>query len=517
MKITILSTSDVHGYLYPTDYQQADSTVSYGLFRLATAMNTIRQQASNDEWVIAIENGDLIQGSPQTMYTNKSGAPYRERYAKIINQLKYDCGILGNHEFNYGFDYLHDCLAKRHYPILGANLVDQHDTPVIDGPYTLLKRDGVNVAILGLTTAYVPHWETSGNLKNWQFKSALETAKYWVPRLRDLADVVVVDYHGGFEGDLETGHVDVSKQTGENEGDEILKQVPGIDVLVTGHQHRQLAQVAQNVAITQPGERGRFMGQATLELDQHHHVINRQARLINAADFEPNETLLTSNQDWQQATEKWLDQPAGQLNKAMPIESPLQARLNGHPYINLINRIQSDATGVDISATSLFNDQVQGFQEIVTRRQIVNSYVYPNTLAVVAITGAQLKAAIEQSVNYFTVENDQITVAQDYLVPKVQHFNYDMYSGVEYRCQISRPRGQRLLSLTYHGQPVADDDQLKVVLNRYRAGGGGDYRMFSPAEIVSEVTVDMTELIMQYFAKHDEIKVDARHNFKIIK
>jgi 2',3'-cyclic-nucleotide 2'-phosphodiesterase/3'-nucleotidase len=128
-----------------------------------------------------------------------------------------------------------------------------------------------------------------------------------------------------------------------------------------------------------------------------------------------------------------------------------------------------------------------------------------------------LKAAIEQSVNYFTVENDQITVAQDFLVPKVQHFNYDMYSGVEYRCQISRPRGQRLLSLTYHGQPVADDDQLKVVLNRYRAGGGGDYRMFSPAEIVSEVTVDMTELIMQFFAKHDEIKIDARHNFKIIK
>lgn len=517
MKLTILSTSDVHGYLYPTNYSHRTDKEDYGFLKVATKIDQIKTQADADEWVITIENGDFIQGSPLTYFTAKKQAKYRSIYSQLTNAADYDAGILGNHEFNYGLPYLQQCEAKRNYPILAANLKENTGDGVLDAPYKILTHAGVKVGILGLTTQYIPHWEQKEHIVGWQFESAVKVAKKWVPILRKQVDVVIVAYHGGFECDLATGNPS-ERLTGENEGYQLLSEVPGIDALVTGHQHREIATICQGVPTTQPGEKGKYIGAIELELNEHRKVEKQSTHLISVADVVPAFKFEKLTTDLQTKVENWLDEPMGKVAGNMKITDPMNARMSGHPYLTFINQVQMAATQTDLSATALFNDEVLGYDSTVTMRNIVNSYVYPNTLVVSEITGVDLKQALERCASFFTLNsNGKVTVSKKFREPKKQYYNYDIYSGINYAFDLNKPANHRLIALSYHGKPVQDDQKLAIVLNQYRGIGGGDYSMFQANKIVREVQIDMTELISNYFAKHPIVQAIDEGNFYLKK
>ncbi|PWG00440.1 bifunctional metallophosphatase/5'-nucleotidase [Levilactobacillus bambusae] len=517
MKIKILSTSDVHGYLYPTNYSTPDNVTDYGMLKAATIINRLKTTAADDEVVIAIENGDWLQGSPLTSYVAKKMPPADQRImTEITARMAMDAGILGNHEFNYGLDYLRAGESGRNYPILGANILGGKDQHIVDAPYQIIDQQGVKIAILGLTTAYVPVWERADHLTGLTFESALTTAKRWVPKLRELADVVVVAYHGGFEGDLAADEL-AEPLTIENEGLRILNQVPGIDALVTGHQHQQLASVVHGVPVTQPGDRGRFVGCIDLELAEDKTVVTATASLLSTATAAPAVNLISLTGHLQARVQEWLDQPLGRVNGVeMTVENPFLARLSGHPYLDFINRVQMAATGTDIAATALFNDEVRGYQSTVTIRQVLNSYVYPNTLVVEEISGTELRAALERCASYFERRDGQVTVGDAFIHPKVQHYNYDFYSGIDYTFDLRLPVGSRVDQLDYHGQPVEEDQLLQVAMNQYRGNGGGEYPMFGVDKVVREVNLDMSELITDYFTTHDPVIAKQPTNFHVI-
>lgn len=516
MRVKILSTSDVHGYLYPTNYSTADNVSDYGMLKAATLIQQQKANADIDEVVIAIENGDWIQGSPLTSYVAKQTTPEQQGiFTRVTGTIGYDAGVLGNHEFNYGLDYLRAAEQNRNYPLLGANIDGGQQQSIIDAPYTIVEAKGIKIAILGLTTAYIPVWERADHITGLTFKSALETAKYWVPRLHKMADLVVVAYHGGLENDLKTG-VPTEKLTTENEGGRILTQVPGIDALVTGHQHRQIAQVVNGVPVTQPGERGPFVGCIELRLDKDNHVLGAAASLLPTKGREPDLALTKMTIKLEQNVQKWLDQPLGQVaGQSMVITDPLQARLHGHPYLQFINQVEMVATGTDIAATALFNDEVHGYESAVTIRQVLNSYGYPNTLVVEQITGADLRDALERSASYFALQDGRVVVSDKFIEPKVQHYNYDFYSGIDYEFDLTQPVGSRVTKLNYHGQPVIADQSLQVTMNQYRGNGGGDYPMFSADKVVREVNLDMTELITNYFESHNLVVASQPENFQV--
>ncbi|MGI6024810.1 MAG: 5'-nucleotidase C-terminal domain-containing protein, partial [Pediococcus parvulus] len=170
------------------------------------------------------------------------------------------------------------------------------------------------------------------------------------------------------------------------------------------------------------------------------------------------------------------------------------------------------------SATALFNDEVLGYDPTVTMRNIVNSYVYPNTLVVLKITGTDLKRALERCASFFMVDSKgQVAVSAKFREPKLQLYNYDIYSGINYAFDLTKPENQRVIALSYHGKPVHDDQKLEVTLNQYRGIGGGDYQMFAASKIVREVQIDMTELISDYFAKHPVVQAIHEENIRIKK
>ena len=253
MEIKIIETSDMHGYVLPTNYTERNMDLGFSTAKAATVIRRLKEEAKGP--VIQIENGDFIQGSPLSYYVRKQDSKVASDLTKVLNYLNYDLGILGNHEFNYGLDYLREAIASYNYPILCSNILTKDGKPAFGEPYKVFEKDGVKIAVLGITTPYIPNWEQPATVKDLVFVSALETAKKYVPEMRKVADVVVVTYHGGFECDLSCG-APTELLTGENEGYAIVTQVEGIDALVTGHQHRVIAQKVNGVPVIQPGYRG---------------------------------------------------------------------------------------------------------------------------------------------------------------------------------------------------------------------------------------------------------------------
>lgn len=516
MKLTLFETSDVHGYLFPTDYQSRKQEAEFGLFKLATLLKQEREKAEGP--TLTIENGDFIQGSPFSYYILKEKQNART-LIEGLNLLGVDAGVIGNHEFNYGLDYLNTAISAANYPVLSANILKDSGEPAWGQPYKLFDKEGIKIAVLGLTTPYIPNWEHPENIEGLSFKSAVETAKVYVPMLREQADVVVVSYHGGFERDLKTGE-ETELLTGENEGYALLKEVEGIDVLLTGHQHRLIAEMVDGTAVVMPGEKGKYLGKVTLDIKKENdtvEILSMTPELLSVETVKPDQELLRHFHPVNEKVEEWLDQPMGEVYGDMEIKDVEKARRVEHPYVEFVQRVQMHFTDCDISGTALFNNLARGFEPVVTMRDVVLNYIYPNTLAVMKVSGNDLKEALERSATYFMVNEDgDIDINPEFLNPKPQMYNYDMYEGIEYTIDVSQLEHERIVEFKYRGKDIQPEDTLEIVINQYRAVGGGNYHMFDASKIIREVTIPMTELIGEYFKEFSPVKATVNNNFKVI-
>ncbi|GAA0492511.1 hypothetical protein IRB23SM22_20820 [Alkalibacterium sp. s-m-22] len=200
----------------------------------------------------------------------------------------------------------------------------------------------------------------------------------------------------------------------------------------------------------------------------------------------------------------------------MTISDVEAARRIEHPYVEFVNKVQMYYAECDISGTALFNNQARGFKREVTMRDVVLNYIYPNTLAVLKVSGKDLKAALERSATYFELdETGDIIVNPSFMTPKPQMYNYDMYEGIEYTIDVAMPQGERIVEFSYEGKDIIPEDSLEIVINQYRAVGGGDYDMFDASKIIREVTIPMNELMGDYFSQFSPIKAEANRNFKV--
>ncbi|TVX91924.1 bifunctional metallophosphatase/5'-nucleotidase [Paenibacillus agilis] len=518
-KVTILATSDLHGSVMPWSY--ADHSLQQsGLAKLATLIHSVRSSNPN---TLLIDNGDLIQGTPLSYVHARIERDSIHPLVKCMNTLQYDAGVIGNHEFNYGLDVLRDVVKQSSFPWLSANTVNKQDNRPSFGPPYIVKTfaNHIRVGIVGLTTQYVPLWELPSHIEGLEFKDAVETAQRWVQHLREQeqVDIVVAAYHGGFERDIVTGEL-TEEDTGENQGFQLCKQIKGIDVLITGHQHRKLAAEVHGVSVVQPGMQGSHLAQVDLELEQSSEgwrVVDKRFELLSVDGVCADLDIIELMRPYEIKTQRWLDKPIGTLNGDMRILDAMQARIEEHPLIEFIHTVQMHYGGTCISCTSLFDSSSPGFSTNITMREVVSNYIYPNTLRVIRITGQNMKDALEQSARYFKLTDDgEITVNDSFLYPKPQHYNYDMWEGIEYELDISRPEGQRVTRLDVEGSPVQMEAHYDVAMNNYRAGGGGSYPMFVGKPIVRDIPTEMAELIVTYIMERGTIEGGVNNNWRVV-
>jgi 2',3'-cyclic-nucleotide 2'-phosphodiesterase/3'-nucleotidase len=520
-EVVVLETSDLHGNIMPILYANKKPH-DVGLAKIATLIHRERRKHPN---TIVIDNGDLIQGTPLAYHHARIDPEPADPMVLCLNRLKFDAAVIGNHEFNYGLDVLGKAVGESEFPWLCATIADAGTgKPYFGEPYIVRELpEGVRVGILGLTTPYIPNWENPKHIEGLAFIDAVEAARKWVPVLKEKerADVVIVSYHGGFERDMATGEPS-EVLTGENQGYRLCMEVPGIDVLLTGHQHRRIAGMEINgVLILQPGSQGAVLGKVRLALEKDAvgwRISEKHSELLSVEGVPADESILQLAAPYEAKTQEWLDRPLGRLNGDMLVKDPMAIRLKDNPLIEFINRVQMEASGAEISNTALFDNLSPGFPPDITMRDIVSNYIYPNTLKVIRVTGQDIKDALEKSASYFATYtgSGQVEVNPEFTTPKPQHYNYDMWEGIEYKLNISRPAGERVVLLNFKGKPLEMDREYDVVMNNYRAGGGGNYLMFQGKPVVKDIPTDMAELLANYIMERGTIDATVDHNWEVV-
>lgn len=513
MELTILTTSDIHGYLTADSYIDQNERTEIGYTRVATVIDEIRRESGNE--VLYIETGDLIQGSPFSTYLNKIENSGKE-IIETMNLMQPDAGIIGNHGFNYGLDYLQESINTTEYPILCANIL-KDGKPAFGQAYKVFEYGEIKVGVVGVTTQYIPNWEREEHINGLEFKSALGTCEKYVPILKneENCDAIIVAYHGGYERSLETFEP-TEKLTGENEGSAILASGLPIDVLVTGHQHRNLAEIVNSVATLQPGTRGESVGRIVMDIQKDGENKIQICDLIDTSEYKEHFEIKKSLNDTLRDVQNWLDQPLGKSDGNLKVSNILEAQKETHPYINLLNKIQMEAMGTDISSIAIFSDEVQGFNKIITMRDVINNYPFSNTLTNVKLTGKEIKDILEFNAEYLSLdENEEIVINPSYLYPKKELYNYDMFSGIDYLMDISKPVGERVMVLTKNGEDISESDQEFIVTtNNYRASGGGNFPHYGINKIVKTDPREVQELLIEYISNQDSLESDHTMNYK---
>lgn len=494
VELRIAATTDVHGRLRGWDYYADAADPARGLARAATIVDSLRRAAPGR--VILVDAGDLLQGNPMTFVAGRVDSLAPHPVIAAMNLMRYDASAIGNHEFNYGLGVLDRATKQAKFPFLAAN-VERLDGGRAYGAMTMVRRGGVQVAIIGATTPGANVWDRDnlrGRLRVHDILTALPAQVAGARRAG--ADVVIVVAHSGLDGEATYDTV-TTGFGGENVMARVAREVPGIDVLVIGHSHREVADsTIGGVLVVQPRNWATSVAVASLTLERSGgawRVLRKLGTLVQARGHVESPAMVRTVARAHAAAVRYSTEVIGRTDVAWRTDS---ARLLDMPLIDLIQSVQLQATGADLSIASAFSLDATIDPGPITVARIAQLYPYENTLRAVRLSGAQVRAFLEHSARYFIVEADGRGGLRTRPDPRIAGYNFDIIAGAEYAIDLSRPMGQRIVGLTFRGRPVADRDSFTVALNNYRAGGAGGYRMVQGAPVVFESTTEIREMLI---------------------
>ena len=502
MKLAIYHTSDLHGYVYPTNYVKEQQL---GILKIGSY---ILNDQKNYDASLKIDCGDLLQGSALAHYLSKQKLD-KNPILEGLEFIGYDAYVIGNHEFNYGLEYLNNSYKHVEDKIINSNIEGlEFNTK----PYKIFNFNGFRVACIGFTTSFIPNWEHEKNIINLKFLNPVEMYGKYEKELKEKADYIIVCYHGGFEKSLDGTNTPTEKLTKENQGSELLEKYNSINMVLSGHQHRSFITMINGVLCSQPLHNGQKFSK--IILDTETNEVSYELVDVSLLNDEINEDMEKIFNNIEAELKDYLDREIGCFDKDIVIDDIFEARLKGHPFINFLHQVQLESSEADFSALSLFDSAI-GFKKNVSIRDILINYPYPNTLMVLKVKGDKLKEAIEKAATYFSIEDGKIKISDSFLIPKVQNYNYDMFAGLEYEIDLSRDFGNRVISMKKDGKDIDLDKYYKVVMNNYRATNTSIYPSYEGAEVIKEINVDVSELIINYFLKHHNVKVIQQSNYII--
>jgi 2',3'-cyclic-nucleotide 2'-phosphodiesterase/3'-nucleotidase len=434
-----------------------------------------------------------------------------------MNRIGYQAMAVGNHEFNFGLEVMRRAERQADFPFLSANsLRTGTDQPAFQ-PYTVFETGPLKVGVLGLITPNIPGWEVPEHYAGLEFEAMDDAARRWVPILREHegCDLVVVLAHTGFEVDRESGESDRT----EHENFVMrLTEVEGIDVLMTGHTHEDIPpHLVQGVIVSQPKARAQMVTRLDLHLARTAsgwEITSWSGTNLAMRETPADPELMEAFADSQQRVQAELDGPVGEVSGEVQVE---RCRLEDCAAVDLIHAVQLEASGADLSLASLLNAYAPPLAAgPVNWRWIHAFYVYANTVTAVRLTGQQVLDVLEHAARFYDglecPENGGCTVLTD---PAIPLYNVDNMAGLQYRIDPTRPEGSRIRDLRIRGSELDLHASFTVACNSYRAAGGGLFPHIENAEVVWVSSKEMTDLIGDYFNRHQPWEPVVDGNWRI--
>jgi 2',3'-cyclic-nucleotide 2'-phosphodiesterase/3'-nucleotidase len=573
LDLRLLQTTDLHMHVLNYDYYQDRVTHEYGLAKTATLIKAARAEAKN---TLLFDNGDLLQGSPLGDYVARFRPPAPGQVHpmhRVMAALGYDAANIGNHEFNYGLPFLNAALAAAPLPYVNANVMIDEGVGQAGRhayrPWVLLDRrftdqagavHALKVGVIGFVPPQIMQWDRANLLGKVVVRDIAQTARALVPRLKaEGADVVVAIAHSGFERGETMSFAENAVAR--------LAEVNGVDAILFGHSHgefpgRSFAQhpkvdlakgTINGVPAVMPGFWGSHLGVIDLVLDKAgdswkvaearaalRPVWDREARrplveadpdvaLLVAAEHEG--TLAAMRAEVARTTQpihsyfaQVADDPSVQIVADAQLAYARRALAgSAHAALPLLSAAAPFKTGGRQGYTN-YTDIPAG---PVALRNVADLYVYPNTLKVVKLTGAQVREWLEMSAGQFNRIDPAGAPEQNLVNTAFPSFNFDTLDGLAYRIDVTQParydsRGRlvapdarRIVGLRFDGKPLDDAASFAVVTNNYRASGGGNFPALDGSQIVYDAPDENREAVVMYLRETKRVDPAADANWRI--
>lgn len=482
--LKFIETSDVHGSFFPYDFINRKPKAG-SLARVATYVNQLRSQ--HGENVILLDNGDILQGQPVNYYSNYVDTTSANIAAQVVNYLRYDAQTIGNHDVETGHRVYDKWVSATHCPILGANVIDTKTNKPYLKPYTILKRGGARIAIIGLLTPAIPNWLGENLWSGLRFEEMVSSARQWmrVVKEQEKADIVIGLFHSGKDGGITTPHYK------EDAALAVAREVPGFDVVFFGHDHTRYADAVTNsegklVACLDPANNAMSVAQADLQLVKKKGrwcVKESQWKLVDVADLPVDNEFVDHFSAFNETVKAYANRVIGTFENTI---STRDSYVGNSAFNDLILNLELSITKADVAFNAPVSFDVAIKKGPVRVADMFNLYKYENQLFVMRLTGKEIRKALEMSydlwVNTMTSPNDHLLLLdsqtrgdQQRLGFKNFSFNFDSAAGIDYEVDVTKPNGQKVKVLKMsNGEPFDENKYYKVAVNSYRANGGGE-------------------------------------------
>ncbi|MCR5578361.1 MAG: bifunctional metallophosphatase/5'-nucleotidase [Prevotella sp.] len=543
VRLKVIETSDVHGHFFPYDFMEK-KPLKGTLVRANSYIS--KQRAAYGDNLLLIDNGDILQGQPCVYWSNYVMPENENLAASVINYMRYDAETVGNHDIEPGHKVYDKWIREVRCPLLGANIVKEEykngearPSSIYDGlqPYSVHYKDGVKICVIGMLTPAIPNWLNKSIWKGIEFEEMVSCAKKWVKYIQETEkpDLLFGLFHSGLDSGIKTDEYE------ENATAAVAREVPGFDIIFFGHDHQvhnlwETNKDGGKVLLIDPSCYVKNIAEAEITLTyEKGHLTKKDIKgeIVSVLDEDIDQKMLDHFQPKIDEIKQYVDRKIGRF------ENPIYTResfFGNSAFTDLIHNLQLQISKADISfnAPLSFNTVIQAGD--VTQADMFKLYRFENLLFVLRMTGEEVRKHLEFSYDMWTNTmtspedhalrlNDESKDDQQRTGFQYYTFNFDSAAGIDYEVDLTKPDGQKVKILQMSdGQPFDEKKWYKVVMNSYRANGGGELltrgagipKDSLESRVIFNTDLDQRHYLTEEIRKMGTVNPQPNHNWKFV-